>query len=96
MYKWGLKFRGAHNESLSAFLQSVDELCVARNVSQAQLMRSALDLFEGRAKQWYRSIRKSVNSWVELVSALKEEYQPHDYEEKLLEEIKNRTQEERE
>lgn len=92
VFKWNIKFRGDGRESLASFLQRVEEYSVARNVNKGLLFKSALDLFEGRALQWYRTIRTSIHSWEELVKELKEEFQPLDYEERLYEEIKQRTQ----
>lgn len=91
--KWGLKFSGEQDEmSLSAFLERVEELRVARNISLEVLFDSALDLFLGKALLWYRAYRGVVNSWDDLKKLLREEFQPHNYDEKLLEEIKRRTQ----
>lgn len=91
--KWDIKFTGEKKSlSLNAFLERVDELCVARYVSREELFDSAIDLFAGRALVWYRATRKSVSDWNELVSQLREEFQPHDYDTKLFDEIKRRTQ----
>lgn len=92
VYKWNIKFRGDGRDSLASFLQRVEEYSTARNVNKLGLFKSALDLFEGRALQWYRTVRKSIYSWEELVKELKEEFQPLDYEERLYDEIKQRTQ----
>ncbi|XP_071051474.1 uncharacterized protein [Onthophagus taurus] len=91
--KWGLTFDGSSSGlSLSAFLSQVEELRVARNVCAGELFASAYDLFSGRALVWYQSTRKRVSDWKELVELLREEFQPFDYEERLFEEIRQRTQ----
>lgn len=91
--KWNLKFSGdKRSMSVNSFLEQVDELCVARRVSKAELFKQAFDLFSGKALIWYRATRKQVHSWDELVECLREEFQPIDYDEKLLDEIKRRTQ----
>lgn len=91
--KWGLKFTGEKKGlSLNAFLERVDELCVARYVSREELFDSAIDLFAGKALVWYRATRRAVSNWDELVFQLREEFQPHDYDTKLFDEIKRRTQ----
>lgn len=94
VFKWGLdKFAGHESKiSLNAFLQQVDELSIARNVSKTQLFASALDLFKDQALLFYRSRRNEVSDWDSLVKLLKEEYLPLDYDDKLLEEIRRRTQ----
>lgn len=78
--------------SLSAFLERVDELRIARNVSLEMLFDSAIDLFRGKALIWFRAYRSSVTDWDGLTKLLREEFQPYDYNEKLLEEIKRRSQ----
>lgn len=91
--KWDVKFSGdVRHMSVNSFLERVDELRVARNVSKQQLLCTAIDLFVGSALIWYRANRHSFNTWDELVDGLKLEFLPVGYEEKLLEEIKRRTQ----
>lgn len=91
--KWDLKFSGDKKGlSVTAFFERVDELRKARNVSQEILLESGIDLFTGRAYQFYQECRSEVNSWDELVKMFREEYLPSDYNEKLFEEIKRRTQ----
>lgn len=91
--QWNVKFSGDVKEmSLHAFLERVDELMLARNASKLQLFCSAVDLFRGKALIWYRANRANFCSWDEIVQGLKEEFLPGDFEEKLLEEIKRRTQ----
>ena len=37
-----------------------------------------MDLFQGQALAWYRSVRSSINSWEELVAALRRDFLPPD------------------
>lgn len=91
--KWDLHFTGdKKGMSLNAFLQRVEELRVARHIDKDELFDTAVDLFREKALIWYRAVRKEANNWEELVKLLREEFQPNDYNEKLLEEIKSRTQ----
>lgn len=90
--KWNVSFDGKYNTSVTAFLERVDELRVARNVTTAQLFTSAIDLFVGDALLWFRSIRDEVQSWSELVSHLRKSFLPTDYDEKLQLEIIGRLQ----
>lgn len=91
--KWDLKFSGdKRGLSLNAFLERVEELRVARHISELELLDSGIDLFLGKAYTFYRSVRGMANSWDELVTLFKEEYYPADYNERLYEEIKRRTQ----
>lgn len=90
--KWGLKFAGKGGESLNEFLTRVDEIRIARGVSKAELLRSALDLFEDKALIWYRANKSSCVSWDALVSELKAAFLPANYDDRLVEEIRLRTQ----
>lgn len=91
--QWNLKFSGERDSlSLSAFLERVEDLRVARNATQDDLFNSAIDLFSGRALVWYRATRGRVKNWSSLVASLREEFQPSDYNDRLFDEIKRRTQ----
>ncbi|KAK9688531.1 Retrotransposon gag protein [Popillia japonica] len=91
--RWNLKYSGDNSGlSLNAFLERVEELMLARNVTKEQVFRSAIDLFSSRALIWYRANRKALSDWDELVVALREEFQVPDYDERLFDEIRKRTQ----
>ncbi|KAJ8963738.1 hypothetical protein NQ317_002533 [Molorchus minor] len=91
--KWNLKFCGDKKGlSLSAFLEQVEELRLARHVSKNILLESGIDLFGGRAYQFYLAYRNQVSTWDDFVSLLREEYLSPNYNEKLFEEIRRRTQ----
>lgn len=91
--KWGIKFSGhSSKESVMSFLEKVNELCEARQVSEQDLFTSAVDLFTDTALFWYRNIKKEVQTWSELVACLKRDFLPVDYEDDLLAEIRARTQ----
>ncbi|KAF5281722.1 hypothetical protein FQR65_LT14562 [Abscondita terminalis] len=65
VYKWGLKFSGdSKGLSIGAFLERVDELQIARGVSEDELFLSALDLFSGRALNWFRGVRTTLRNWL--------------------------------
>lgn len=91
--KWGIKFSGlSTRESVMSFLERINECCEARHISQEELFTSAVDLFTDTALLWFRNIRKEVRTWVELVSCLKRDFLPVDYEDDLRAEIRSRTQ----
>ncbi|XP_046405741.1 uncharacterized protein LOC124170812 [Ischnura elegans] len=92
MHKWKVIFRGDGTESVNAFIIRVEELAMARGVSDYQLLLGAVELFEDKALHWFRSIRREVTSWKELKIMLRSEFLPLDFEENLLQEIKNRKQ----
>lgn len=92
-HKWGISFSGdKKGMSITAFLERVEELRKARGVSKSLLLDSGIDLFTGRAFQFYQDVRHEVSTWEELSQMFKDEYQPVDYNERLFEEIKRRTQ----
>lgn len=90
--KWGVTFSGDDKSSLNAFLERVNELRVARGISRTALFVSAVDLFQDRALIWYRANREKFTSWDQLVDGLRGEFQPVDYDDRLYEEIRHRTQ----
>lgn len=91
--KWNLKFTGdPKGISVHNFLERVNELRVARNVSDRQLFESAIDLFSGKALLWYRSNKQRVSDWQSLSRLLIKHYEPPDYKDRLFEEIVSRTQ----
>lgn len=93
VFKWGLKFTGDLNQmSLHTFVNRVESLRVARYVSKHELWHSATDLFEGNALLWYETNRHLFKSWDELVVGLRDAFLPINYEEKLYDDIRRRTQ----
>lgn len=91
--KWDISFNGdSRGISVNAFIERVEELRIARQISQEELWDSAIDLFKGSAMIWFRAIRREVHNWDELLTSLREEFQPPDYEEQLWNEIRLRTQ----
>lgn len=93
VFKWNVKFSGqTQKEGLLSFLEKVEELCIARNISHSELFNSAIDLFTGQALLWFRNIRPKISSWEELVECLRKDFLPVDYEYDIRVEILSRTQ----
>lgn len=90
IHKLNLRFNG--KTCVKAFLQRLDELCLSRGVSDARLFNSAAELFTDEALCWYRGARLEVHSWSDLKSLLLNEYLPADYDHRLLQEVRARTQ----
>lgn len=91
--KWGVKFSGdLRVMSVHAFLERVNELRIARNVSEDDLFHSAIDLFSGKALSWFRAYHSRFSTWTELSDLLKTHYEPPDYRSRLFREILDRTQ----
>lgn len=91
--KWGVKFTGdAKFMSVHAFLERVNELMIARHVSESDLFNSAIDLFSGKALNWFRAYRSRFSNWKELSDLLIQHFQPPDYKSRLFRELLDRTQ----
>lgn len=91
--KWNIQFSGNLKEmSVHNFLERVEELRHARNTSGAHLFNSAIDLFTGKALQWFRSNRERFSDWTSLKDLLEKHYEPPDYRARLFKDILNRTQ----
>lgn len=78
--------------SIAAFLERAAELAISRGVSESELFRSALDLFDGPALTWFRAVKDYVKNWEELVKTLKRDFQPSLYDDELWDEIRSRKQ----
>lgn len=95
--KWGISFSGEEREtSLNDFLSQVELFARAEIVTEAELLAAAIYLFKGSAKTWYRAFHSYFSSWNSLVSALREQFLPHDYDYWLYKEIEQRQQDESE
>ena len=91
-YKWNLYFTGNKSkDSVLAFLEKVESMRISRGVSKDDLFKCAGDLFKSQAWTWYNNNRSRFNNWDQLVNKLKEDFLPYNYDENLLDEIRNRT-----
>ncbi|KAK3923856.1 Activity-regulated cytoskeleton associated protein 2 [Frankliniella fusca] len=91
--KWNIKFSGSEGSSVLSFIEDVEDKARSLGISCNMIVPAAVELFEGPAKTWYRSIRKEVDgSWSELKHALRREFLPLDYYDILWEEIRARKQ----
>lgn len=94
LHKWNLKFAGRKGESLFSFLEAVEDRATSRNVDDDALLKGAGDLFEGQALTLVRAgmARGHFPTWASLVLALQSTFLPRDWEDMLLDEIKDRKQ----
>ncbi|XP_048000182.1 uncharacterized protein LOC125237223 [Leguminivora glycinivorella] len=94
--------RGSHNElckikfdgksCVRAFVERITEFCEARSISDSKLLSYATEIFTGDALHWYRNIKGQVSTWVELSTLLKQDFGQKDYDYRLGNEIRSRTQ----
>lgn len=78
--------------SVNVFIERVSELKIARQFTNSILFRSSMDISTGNALIWFRANMNSFSSWSELMEGLWFEFLAHDYDNRLFEEIKRRTQ----
>ncbi|XP_047523334.1 uncharacterized protein LOC125061777 [Pieris napi] len=90
--QWGVYISGDGKFSVNAFIERVFELKDARNATDEDLWRHAIDFFKGDALIWFRANREYIRNWEELVSILKRTFQSPFYQEELLAEARSRTQ----
>jgi hypothetical protein len=77
---------------IKQFLNRLEALRISRDIPETSLTRSACELFTGTALSWYEGIKDEVHSWADLKSLLLRDYLPIDFNERLLNEIRSRTQ----
>ncbi|KAF6215525.1 hypothetical protein GE061_010280 [Apolygus lucorum] len=94
LYKWGLKFSGDGTDelTLNKFLEDVEQRRLSRGLTRDDVFHSFGDLLDGSAQIWYRANRHRFLTWADLLQALRKCFLDPDFDDKLLEEIKNRTQ----
>lgn len=88
--RWKICFDG--NSSVINFIEDVEEMARSRGVSKQKLFQSASELFKGDVLLWFRTRRHKFSSWDSLVSQLKDNFLPPDYELSLMDDIRKRTQ----
>jgi len=91
LHKWNIKFSG-DAYTVFNFLEKVTDYATARNVSDEVLFKGFIELVEGKAFTWYRSIKSSVLNWEDLKTKLKNDFLPPNYEDEIWEQIKARKQ----
>lgn len=89
-----LKFSG--KTCVRSFLQKVDDIIRSRNIPKEHVLQFAFEIFTDDALHWYRYIRHQVDTWDDVVALLKRDFSKSDYDYRLMSEIRQRTQGERE
>ncbi|KAI5633692.1 retrotransposon gag protein domain-containing protein [Phthorimaea operculella] len=87
-----LKLKYDGRSCIRTFLLRLEELCETRNISEQRLFQGAAELFVDDALTWYRSVKPSLMDWSSLKSLLLKEYSQIDFDDRLLREIRERTQ----
>lgn len=89
---WGVKFCGGMNENVEEFLSRVDECNNITGLSDAELLRAVPLLLGGTALSVYRVYGSEWFSWGDVVDELRARYGDEYYGEKIMDEIRKRTQ----
>lgn len=92
---WRLRYDGRDNgRKLIEFLKEVKMRCVAEEVNQKELFRSAIHLFSGRAKDWLIDGIENgdFHRWKSLEKKLKREFLPPDIDYQLEMQASSRKQ----
>ncbi|KAL0859987.1 hypothetical protein ABMA27_010302 [Loxostege sticticalis] len=85
-----LKYDG--KTCVRAFIQRATEFCEARNISDSKALSYATEIFTGDALHWFRNVKNRVSSWSELITLLQNDFTRSDYDYRLIDEIRSRTQ----
>ena len=79
--EWRIKYDGKdQGRRLAEFLKEIKMRCNAENISDRELLRGAIHLFSGRAKDWFMDgyENRDFRTWSELKHELKREFLPSD------------------
>lgn len=85
-----LKYKG--DTCVRIFLTRLEELRVARRIPEKQIYHGFPEILDGPALSWFRSNRANLLSYLDVVKALKEDFDIPDLDYLLLQEIRARTQ----
>lgn len=89
-----LKFNG--KTCVRSFIQKIQEFVESRNITYEKLLSYGYEIFTDDALHWYRQVRSNITSWEELCKLLKTDFSQSDYDYRLFNEIRARTQGEHE
>jgi hypothetical protein len=86
-----IKFNG-DPKTVYDFIERISDIAQARNIPDNELFKSAIELFTGNARIWFRSIRTTVLNWNDLLQRLKVDFLPPFVDDEIWEQIKARKQ----
>lgn len=87
--KWNCHFEG---KDLYSFLERIEELRLSYGFSEAQVLKGFPELLRGDALLWYRNEARELESWEEMLQALKDFYLSPDERRNLNIQIRERLQ----
>lgn len=74
------------------FIERLEELRIARGISEKSALIAFSDLLEKSALYWFRANKQLIDSYQHLLARLKEDFDIPDLDYKLIKEIRMRTQ----
>lgn len=89
--KWDLHFEGQTNETVM-FLERLEELRDAYAIPREELLRALPELLKGSALLWYRNNKSKWRFWHHFEKDFRRHFLPQDFELRMEEEIRSRTQ----
>lgn len=93
LYKWGFKFTGDDGGmNLANFLEKVAGMMGSRGVTDWEILPSVGELLDGTASIVYQANRHRLTNWGDFVSLLRANFRDPDYDVRLFDEIRRRTQ----
>lgn len=93
VHQWKIFFSGdGKGLHLYDFLSQIAMYRRSEQVSDEEMLASIVHLLVGRARLWYQAEFDLINTWADLVSGLKNEFLPPNYNFVLLNDISNRAQ----
>lgn len=88
--KWGIRFDGTTDPI--SFLERIEELIHCYSFSQNDMLSALPEVFKDKVLLWYRNNKDAWRSWDEFVRDFKERYLPPRFQFWIEEEVRNRTQ----
>ncbi|CAB3232120.1 unnamed protein product [Arctia plantaginis] len=87
---FNIKYDGS--SCVRVFIERLEELRCAREVTKDKILTAFSDLLDGPALSWYRTNKESFTSYEGMIEELKETFDLPDYDYRLRNEIRQRTQ----
>ena len=79
-FKWDIKFSGVEGESISTFLEAVQDKAEARGLELSELLRYLPELLSGEALSWFRVNKSTLQTWKLFSEKLSDAFQLTGYQ----------------
>ena len=92
LQKWQVSFSGGYKEDVEEFIERIKECQRSLNVTDGEILRLIPSILSGAARFWARPLSQNWNSITDFFAALRLQYGVPDFQARLEEEIRARTQ----